>query len=179
MWQWECYKYCLQPLWALKNQTHKHLTPLFERPHHKRGYCYLTCWNQWPISRYFHQAPWWVEIPWTLKWTKHHWFMEYGLVYCTSDFNLVITCWACFYVKKFIYAQIYLCFMILFILSHRYVLIFKTCPIMTYICTTIGLYAKSFNNHLSRGFQVSSDPIWPDMSNPFAGHIQPNLSRNR
>jgi hypothetical protein len=30
---------------------------------------------------------------------------------------------------------------------------------MNNICTTIGLYAKSFDNQLSRGFQVSSDPI--------------------
>jgi hypothetical protein len=36
-------------------------------------------------------------------------------------------------------------------------LIFKTCPSMTNICTTIGLYAKSFNNQISRGFQVSFD----------------------
>jgi hypothetical protein len=34
------------------------------------------------------------------------------------------------------------------------VLIFKTCPSMTNICTTIGIYAKSFNNQISRDFQV-------------------------
>jgi hypothetical protein len=55
-------------------------------------------------------------------------------------------------------------------------LIFKTCPSMTNICTTIGLYAKSFDNQFSRGFQVSFNQIWPDMSAPFARHIWPNLS---
>jgi hypothetical protein len=44
--------------------------------------------------------------------------------------------------KNHIYAQDCACFMILLISSHMYVLIFKTCPSMTYICTTIGLYAK-------------------------------------
>jgi hypothetical protein len=29
--------------------------------------------------------------------------------------------------------------------SHIYVLFFKTCPSMAYICTTIGLYAKSID----------------------------------
>jgi hypothetical protein len=65
------------------------MTPLFERPCHQSGYCYLKCWNQWPISRYFHQAPWWAKITWTLKWIKHHWFSKYGLECCTSDLNLV------------------------------------------------------------------------------------------
>jgi hypothetical protein len=61
---------------------HKHPAPLFERSCHQRGYCYLTHWNQWPINRYFHQAPWWETILWTPKWTKHHWFSECGLGYC-------------------------------------------------------------------------------------------------
>jgi hypothetical protein len=41
------------------------------------------------MSRYFHQAPWWETISWTPKWTKHHSFSEYGLVCCTSDWNLL------------------------------------------------------------------------------------------
>jgi hypothetical protein len=46
------------------------------------------------------------------------------------------------------------------------VLFFKTCPSMTNICTTIGLYAKSFDNQISRVFQVIFDLKWPDMSAP-------------
>jgi hypothetical protein len=58
--------------------------------------------------------------------------------------------------KNSIYAQIYACFMISLLSSHMYVLIFKTCPYITNICTTIGLYAKSFIYRLSRGFQINS-----------------------
>jgi hypothetical protein len=43
-----------------------------------------------------------------------------------------------------IYAQNYLCFMILLISSHTYGLIFKTCPSMTYMCSTIDPMPKSF-----------------------------------
>jgi hypothetical protein len=98
-------------------------------------YCYLTHWNQWPTSWYFHQAHWWEKILWTLKWTKHHWFLKYGLGCCTSDLLLVIHDWYAFYVKNPIYA----CFMFLVISSHICVLIFKTCPFMTYICTLLAL----------------------------------------
>jgi hypothetical protein len=35
------------------------------------------------------------------------------------------------------------------------VLIFKTCPSMTNICTTIDLYANSFDNQISRALQAS------------------------
>jgi hypothetical protein len=72
----------------------------FLRDHVIKGdIIYLTYWNQWPISRYFHQAPWWVKISWTLKWTKHHWFSECGLGCCISNLKLATTCWACFFVK--------------------------------------------------------------------------------
>jgi hypothetical protein len=59
---------------------------------------------------------------------------------------------ACYYLlslllcQNSIYAQIYACFMILLLSSHMYVLIFKSCSSLTIICTTIGLYAKSFDN---------------------------------
>jgi hypothetical protein len=116
-----------------------------------------------------------VKISWTLKWTKHHWFSKCGLGCCISDLKLVITCWACFYVKKLIYAHICECFMILLISSHMYVLIFKTCPSMTNICTTTGIYTKSFDNQFSRGFQVSFIQIWPDISSKskITRHVQP------
>jgi hypothetical protein len=44
--------------------------------------------------------------------------------------------------------------MILLLSSHMYVLIFKTCPSMTYIYTTIGLYTKSVDYRFSSGFYV-------------------------
>jgi hypothetical protein len=78
--------------------------------------------------------------------------------------------------KKFYSCSNLFMFYDLIDLKPNIILIFKSCPSMSNICTIIGLYAKSFDNQFSRGFQVSSDPIWPDMSAPFAGHIRPNLS---
>jgi hypothetical protein len=57
-------------------------------------------------------------------------------------------------------------------LKPNIVLIFKTCPSMTNICTTIGLYAKSFDNQISR----VSMPFLPQIDqtcHPFVGHIWP------
>jgi hypothetical protein len=47
-----------------------------------------------------------------------------------------------------------------------YVLIFKTCTSMTNICSTIGLYAKSFDGQISRDFHVNSVLKWPNVSAP-------------
>jgi hypothetical protein len=44
------------------------------------------------------------------------------------------------------------------------VFIFKTCPSMTNICTTIGLYTKSFDNQISKRFPCQ---LWPKMT----GHV--------
>jgi hypothetical protein len=44
--------------------------------------------------------------------------------------------------------KIYACFMFLVISSHICVLIFKTCPFMTYICTASGPMPKSFDYQL-------------------------------
>jgi hypothetical protein len=48
--------------------------------------------------------------------------------------------------------KIYACFMFLVISSHICVLIFKTCPFMTYICTAIGPMPKFFDYRLFEQF---------------------------
>jgi hypothetical protein len=50
--------------------------------------------------------------------------------------------------------KIYACFMILLISSYIYVLIFKTCPIMTYICVSIGLDAKYIDYQFLGSFRT-------------------------
>jgi hypothetical protein len=58
--------------------------------------------------------------------------------------------------------KIYARFMILLNSSHMYVLIFKTCPCMTYICTTIGPTPKFFDYR----------PLGLDISGSWPGHVQ-------
>jgi hypothetical protein len=63
--------------------------------------------------------------------------------------------------------KIYARFMILLISSHMYVLIPKTYPSMTYICTTIGPLPKSFDYRLFEQFQNFLElprQFEPDMS---------------
>jgi hypothetical protein len=62
--------------------------------------------------------------------------------------------------------KIYACFLFLVISSHICVLIFKTCPFMTYICTTIGPTLESFNYRLLGQFSNFSElprQFKPDM----------------
>jgi hypothetical protein len=47
--------------------------------------------------------------------------------------------------KNLFMLKIYVRFMILLNSSHMYVFIIKTCPSMTYICTTIGPMPNSFD----------------------------------
>jgi hypothetical protein len=63
--------------------------------------------------------------------------------------------------------KIYARFIILLDSSHMYVLIFKTCPSMTYICTTIGPTPKSFDYRLFGQFL-----IFPELPRQF----EPNMS---
>jgi hypothetical protein len=124
--------------------------------------------HQWPTSRYFYQVSWWKKISWTSKWTKHHWLLEYGLVCCTSDLMLVIHDWYALYDSKNLFMlKIYAYFMFLVISSHICVLIFKTYPFMTYICTAICPTPKSFDYWLFEQFpNISEQPgqFKPDMS---------------
>jgi hypothetical protein len=81
-------------------------------------------------------------ILWTLKWTKHHWFLECGLGCCTSNLKIDILDFCAFMSKIPIYAQNYPCFMILLVSSHIYVLFFKTFPCSTLIYIFYWPYTK-------------------------------------
>jgi hypothetical protein len=85
---------------------------------------------------------------------------------------LISPCWVCFYVKNSMYAQIYACFMNLLISSQMYILIFKTCPSMINICTTISLYVKSFDIQISRvskSFSTQKDRTCPPPLSDISG----------
>jgi hypothetical protein len=91
---------------------------------------------------------------------------------------------ACYYLLSLLLCQKFYLFIFYDLIDFKpYVcLICKTCPSMTNICTTIGLYAKSFDIWITRVFQISPVLIWSGISGLFlpgssksviTGHVWP------
>jgi hypothetical protein len=109
-------------------------------------------------------------ILWTLKWTKHHWFSKCGLVYCTSDLNLVMLEKYAFMSKNSIYAKFYSCSMILMASSHIYFLIFIICPCTTHTHIYI-LLALCQNPSFCRRFDSTSPQDLQTLSGSLSSNV--------